>query len=290
MLQTNLNQFYSTISHGNMNTDPEFYEGMTKAEIREDFNRRRIKLGREYNFDGLKILTPIQKSRPNLDGKSLEEQQKLIEKYNSKYQDGHYVRITEDMIELYDDLYDLDIYSDILMIDENLPGIALAYPVADCPVVIAEDTENHVVAMAHCGGEYIDRDLPGQLIDSLYEECDSHPLNISVYVGPHAQESSFTYDCFPKFIKNERNWEGCLTEVNGLIHINMGKAILMQLAQRGVSLENTYVSKFDTITNPIFYSNNRARFDKEKAGRFYTGCFYSEDLIKAKTLTLSKLK
>lgn len=284
MLKTNLNYFYSTIENGNMNTNPNFYpEGMTREEIKKDFKERRIKLGKQHGFDGLKILIPSQKQRPNLTGKTEEEIKQILDKYNSKYPDGHYVRINKDMIQEYEDLYYLDIYADILMMDSSITNVALAYPAADCPVVFARDNKKDVVAMAHCGGEYIDRDLPGQLIDSLYEEFSSHPDDISVYVGPHAQVESFTYDCFPKFIQNESLWEGCLTEVNGFIHINMSKAILMQLAQRSVRLENTYVSNLDTITNPNLYSNNRSKFDKEKAGRFYTGCFYKIDLEKVKT-------
>lgn len=284
MLKTNLQCFYSTIANGNMNTNKNFYpEGMTKEEIRKDFDERRIKLGTELGFDGLKVLTPIQKSRPNLNNKTEQEIKVLMDKYNAKYPDGHYVRITEEMVEPYADLYDLDIYSDILMMDSSITNVALAYPVADCPVVFARDNKNDAVAMAHCGGEYIDRDLPGQLIDSLFEEFDSDPLDISVYIGPHAQEASYTYDCFPPFIKNESRWEDCLTEVNGLIHINMEKAILKQLMSRRINLSTIYSSKLDTITNPDFYSNNRARFDKEKAGRFYTGCFYNE--VKVKSLT-----
>lgn len=286
MVKANLNYFYSTIAHGNMNTAARFYkEGMSKEEIRKDFDERRIKLGKEFGYSGLKVLTPIQKARPVLTGKTEEEIKVLMDKYNSKYQDGHYVKVTKEMIEGYEDLYNLDIYADILMMDSSITDVALTYPVADCPVIFARDMKNDVVAMAHCGGEYIDRDLPGQLIDSLYEEYDSNPHDISVYVGPHASEKSFTYDSFPKFIENEKRWEGCLTEVNGLIHINMEKAILMQLAQRSVSLENTHVSCLDTITDPRFYSNNRARFEQEKAGRFYTGCFYSENPIRPKELT-----
>lgn len=280
MLKIYPNHFYTTIEQGNMNTNKTFYpEGMTKEEIKKNFTERRIKLGRDLGFNGLKILTAIQKSRPVLTGKTDEERKMLMDKYNSKYQDGHYVRVTEDMVESYEDLYDLDIYSDILMMDSSIEGVALAHPVADCPVVFAYDNRKNVISMAHCGGEYIDRELPGQIIDSLREEFDSNPQDISVYVGPHAHEESFTYDCFPKFIENESLWEGCLTEVNGLIHINMSKAILKQLAQRGVSLDSTYVSVLDTITNPNLFSNNRARFDQEKAGRFYTGCFYGEDIV-----------
>ncbi len=280
MLNINANYFFSTIANGNMNTNKNFYpEGMTKEEIRKDFNERRIKLGKEKGYPGLKVLTPIQKSRPNLIGKTEEEQKQLMEKYHSKYQDGHYVRITKEMIEPYEDLYDLDIYADILMIDSKVPNVALAYPVADCPVVFLEDTKNEVIAMAHCGGEYIDRELPGQIVDSLLEECNSKPYDIAVYIGPHAQKEHYTYDCFPKFIKNEKNWEGCLTEENGLIHINMDKAIINQLVKRKISLETIYSSKLDTITDPRFYSNNRSYVDQKKAGRFYTGCYYGKDSL-----------
>lgn len=289
MLRTNLNYFFSTIENGNMNTNKNFYrEGMTKEEIRRDFNLRRELLGREKGFDGLKVLTPIQKSRPNLEGKTEEEKEKLLENYASKYPDGHYVRITPEMIDTYEDLYDLDIYSDILMMDSTIKNVALAYPVADCPVVFAEDTRNHVVAMAHCGGEYIDRDLPGQVIDSLYEEIDSDPCDICVYIGPHAQEESYIYDGFPRWIQNENCWGSCISEIKGMIHINMAKAIMKQLAKRKIDLSTVYASELDTITNPMFYSNNRARFDQTKAGRFYTGCFYREDMVLALTKTLHR--
>lgn len=74
MLKPNLNFFFSTIANGNMNTNKAFYpENMTKEEIRKDFNERRIKLGKDIGYCGLKVLTPIQKSRPVLIGKTDEE-------------------------------------------------------------------------------------------------------------------------------------------------------------------------------------------------------------------------
>ena len=285
MKNINLNYFWSTRANGNMNKNKAFYPGMTPDEITRDFDERRIQLCREHGIDELKIIIPTQKIRPVLTGKTDEEKELLLQKYNSKYSDGHYVRITHEMIEPYEDLYKLDVPADILMIDSSIKNVALAYPVADCPVVFAHNTKDNIVAMAHCGGEYIDRDLPGQIIDAMREETDCKPYDISVYIGPHAQESSFTYDCFPKFIENERRWEGCLREANGLIHINMSKAIMMQLMERGVHLETVHVSALDTITNPDFYSNNRARLDESKAGRFYTGCFYNS---KIKELTKTR--
>lgn len=110
------------------------------------------------------------------------------------------------MIQGYSDLYDLDIYSDILMVGRELPGIALAYPVSDCPVVFVQDMKNEVVAMAHCGGEYIDRELPYQMVDAIREETDAKMEDIGVYVGPHIQKESYTYDRFPKWIQNYNIW------------------------------------------------------------------------------------
>ena len=130
--------------------------------------------------------------------------------------------------------------------------------------------------MAHCGAEYIDRDLPGQIVDSLYKEFDCHPHDIVVYIGPHAQEFSYTYDSYPKSIKNENRWIGCLREEDELIHINLNRAILMQLTNRGINLDYVHSSNIDTITNHNYYSNNRAGFDRKKEGRFYTGCFFQE--------------
>lgn len=284
-VRLNLNYFYSTISDGNMNTNPKFYkEGMTREEIKQDFTKRRICLGEQHGFSGLKILTPIQKSRPNLEGVTKAEKQSLLAKYNSKYPDGHYVRITEEMIEGYEDLYDLDIYSDILMIGADLPKIALAYPVADCPVLFVEDTKNQVVAMAHCGGEYIDRSLPSQMIDSIREETDAKTEDISVVVGPYAHKDNFIYHGIPQWVHNFKVWSEAIVDTCGNFHVDMEMAIRNQLLKQGVYDSNIVFSDLDTITDPRFYSNNRARVHPEKAGRFYSGCFYNKCKEKCKTL------
>ena len=73
MLKTNLEYFFTTTEHGNMNTNPSFYEGMTEDEIKKDFTERRIKLGQELGINGLKILTQVQKTRPTTNGKTKEE-------------------------------------------------------------------------------------------------------------------------------------------------------------------------------------------------------------------------
>jgi len=285
MVNVNLKYFYSTIQDGNMNMDSKFYkEGMTQEEIRHDFIERRIKLGEQHRFDGLKIITPIQKSKPNLEGKTKGERQAFLKKYNQKYPDGHYVRITEEMIEGYEDLSDLKIYADILLIGAELPKIVLAYPVADFPVIFVEDTKNQVVAMAYCEGEHIDRKLHSQMIDAIREETDAKAEDIRVYVGPYAHKENFTYDGIPKWVQDFSVWSRALENKCGYVHIDMELVIRNQLLKQGIDSYNIEFSNLDTITDSRLYSNNQARSHIEKAGRFYSGCFYE----KAKSLEKSK--
>ncbi len=275
---THLQIFSSTILDGNMNTNAKFFEpGLTKEQIRAQFNQHRIQLGKQYGFDGMHILTPIQKVLPSLDGLSKEAAEQAMKTYESMYPDGSYVRITRERLEQVTDLYDLDIYSDILMIGKELPGIVLAYPVADCPVVLVEDTKQGVVSMAHCGAEYIDRGLPGQMVDSLREEVDSKPCDIRVFIGPHIQKESYIYDGFPKFIRHPDAWGSCITEFRGMIHIDMTSAILKQMALRGISMEKIECSSIDTYRDARYYSHRASSVLQEPEGRFYTGCFYQEE-------------
>lgn len=306
---TNLRIFYSTIENGIMNTQSRYYPGMSREQVKQDFYTRRLVLGRKYGFDGTKILVPSQKSFPNLKGKTEEQQRKDLEKYYfNTYPDGKYIRISRESIRNYkhvydevdnlqlgavfvsdetnprkivlnkeNDLYNIDLNADILMMDHKVEGITLAYPVADCPVVFAEDTKQKVVTMTHCGGEYIDRGLAGRLVTSLIEEVDSNPEDIRVIVGPHAQEASYIYDkgTHPTYIRHEENWQNCLRQDQaGCLHINLSKAIIMQLVKHDIKLQNITVSNLDTVTDNQFYSNNAARYNPEKLGRFYTGCVY----------------
>lgn len=255
--------FYSNILDGNMNMNQKFYpEYMTKEDIKKDFKLRRQLFGERNNFDGLKIIVPSQKSNANP---------------QNNYKDGHYERITPDMINGYEDLYDLDIYADILMIDDKLPNIALAYPSADCPIIFATDKIHNVTAMAHCGAEYIDRELPSQIIDALRQETDVLPEYIDIYVGPHGKKESYAYDCYPKWAKNPSIWENAIVEEkDNLLHIDMEKAILKQLYNQNLHPENITICDIDTIKNPLYYSNSAARYDQNKAGRFYQGCIYQK--------------
>lgn len=259
-----LRYFFTTRKDGNMNTQAKFYKkGMTKEEIRKDFDLRRISFGSRNGFNGLKIVVPTMKNSNN----------------SHLYSDGKSVNITNEMISDYDDLYNFDVEADILTMDSNIDDIALAYPVADCPVVFAYDANNNAVGMAHCGGEYINRDLPSQLVDAMHDTFDSKIKNLSIYIGPFIHTENYVYDRYPKWATSEQNWRDCIIKHKGLYHIDLAGAITKQLVDKGIDQGSIYASVYDTATNDMFYSNSVSSSDPTKAGRFYEGCYFTTDVI-----------
>lgn len=242
---------------GNMNTQPKFFpSNMTKEERKEAFLAHRSLASEVYGFefDPYKFYMPSQ----NKEGKAVE--------------------LTKEMVEAYQDGWDLDIPADILVVTDKTPGVVVGFPVADCPVVIASDLKNGITATAHCSAEMIDNYLPKMTIEALQENYNSKLEDIFVYIGAHAGPN-WTYDRYPSWAK-ESFWEetGAIKEENGLYKINLRKALLYQLHKE--DYESFIVNDDDTITNPNYYSNSAAVHNPTKAGRHFEGAYYA----KVKTL------
>lgn len=259
-----LKYFYTTVKDGPMNTNRLFYnDKMTSNEIKADFRSRRKMVGRKEGFDGTSIIIPSMKS-----------------KNNDLYEDGKYKRITNEIVKealmksRNNDLYDYDVEADILTMDHTVVNVALCYPVADCPVVFIKDNYIGAVSMAHCGGEYIDRYLPSQMVDAMQKEYNSRLTDLSVYVGPFIHGENYKWDTYPTWATNNKLWENCIKEEKGNFFIYLDEAINKQLIERGIDKDSICISTLDTYTNPLFYSNSASKKVKEKNGRFYEGCFY----------------
>lgn len=239
--------------YGCMNTKASCYlEGMTGKERQIEFLKHRalLAIDNDFAFNPYKFYMPSQ----NKEGKAVE--------------------LTKDMIDAYEDGWDLDIPGDILVITDKIPGVVAGFPVADCPVVIASDLKNGVTATAHCSAEMIDNYLPKMTIEALQSSYNSKLDDIYVYIGPHAG-NSWTYNNWPKWAK-EGFWEqsGAITEDNGLYRIDLRKAMLSQLNPE--SFNTFIINNDDTITNPNYYSNSAARTNKEKDGRHFEGAYYTK--------------
>lgn len=243
---------------GCMNTNPKFYEeGLTKKEIREKFlqHRKNAAAYEGFQFDPKKFFR------------------------SSQTKDGSAVELTKEMVESYEDGWDLDIPADILVVTHKTPGVVAGYPVADWPVLIASDLRNGITATAHCGAEMIDRELPRQTIEMMQNKYNSKLDEIYVYIGSHAG-SSWTCDSMPKWAANKNLWkdsEAIKQREDGSYQIDLRKALLYQFESYNFEpekFESFLVNNDDTITNPNYYSNSAARKDPSKAGRQFTGAYY----------------
>lgn len=260
--------FSTTRCDGPMSGIKDFYpEGMTRDEIDVDLLLRRMELEEKYGIDGTKIIVPSQDITLK------------------RHSDGHYEDVTEMVSYIlsddsYYDLWNLDIPCDIMLIKSALPNVALAYPVADCPVVMlrARDT----LAIAHCSSTHIDRGLPIQIVDAITKVAGANDCEVSAYIGPCAG-TSYVYETYPAWANN-KDWKHFITETSEGYSINLRKAIMFQLMRRGVS--GVTLSTKDTITDDNYYSNYAYKHgDESKNGRFLTGTYFEEAKVLCKVKT-----
>lgn len=251
---------------GNMNTQARFYpEELSGEERAKIFLERRMKVGKEYGFDGRKMFMADQLDKC-----------------------GTYFEITEDYVRANPNGWS-DIREDILIITDKVPGVVIGHAVADCPVVMMEDPINGVAAVAHCSAEMIDKKLPMMLADSLVAAYGSKDEDIITYISACAGDN-WTYDSFPNWATDKELWkEAIYADDAGIFHIDMRKVIRKQLKDRYIDLAKVEFNMDDTITNPDYYSNSASSIygknDQSKAGRHFAGLFYpkTKQLVKEYT-------
>lgn len=235
--------------YGNMNTAKEFFpEGCSEELRKKIFLDNRLALGRDYGFDGNKMFMADQKDKT-----------------------GTWFEIDEEYVEANPKGWS-DIDQDILIVTDKTPGVVIGHPVADCPVVMAYDKKNKVAAICHCSANLVDIKMPEKVIDALCEAYDSKTRDVAAYISASAG-SSWTYDCYPKWAKDEEFWSKYIKlEKDGLYHISLKSAVLMQLIDRHVG--EIYMNPVDTITDPLYYSNSAGREDESKRGRNFSGTYF----------------
>ena len=236
--------------YGNMNTAKMFYpENYTAEQRKEAFMNARMNLGKDYGFDGHKFFMADQVDKR-----------------------GTWFEIDNDYVEANPNGWS-DIRQDILIITDKTPGVVIGHPVADCPVVMAYDKKNNVIAIGHCSAELVDKKMPMLVADALYNSYRTRDEDIATYVSACAG-NSWTYDKYPAWAKDNKIWEEAITEdENGIFHIDLKKAVLKQLRERNI--DDISISSIDTITDPNFYSNSAAFSGVQyKKGRNFAGAFF----------------
>lgn len=188
---------------------------------------------------------------------------------------GSYFEITRDYVENNSNGW-TDIPEDILIITDEVPGVAIGHPVADCPVIIMEDVKNKVTAIAHCSAELIDKRMPMMIADALSSAYNTKDEDIKVRVSSCAGPT-WTYDKWPGFANDKTIWEDtcAITEWDNEFKINIRAAIAGQLIERGIG-QNVSYDFADTIIDKEYYSNSASRSNPDKYGRQFTGAIYQK--------------
>ena len=246
--------FNSTREHGQMNKN--FYpKDMDPKEKTRLMQANKDALVKEMGLSYKDIFMYIQKTSRNVD----------------KYPDGLCYTLTPDDVSKYDDLYDYDVYADIVKLTPDTKNVAIAFPTADCAVVKAINTKTNEMVISHCGGEYIDRYLPIQTIDAL----GGSEKDIIVHVSPFAYKLFYEDESNLAWANNLKVWLDCVHHSynNGVLsaEVDVYKALKQQLLERKIREENLFISPYDTTKSNMFYSNSRGYQDPSFKGRFLAG-------------------
>lgn len=290
---TNLNIFETNLIDGPMRLKYEYFPEITGGvsrrkitddmteEMKEEFLKIRLNAGEKYGFDGKKIIVPSEEDR--------------IKK-------GDYFIADKDIYNMDDDLWNVDIPGDIVLLKENNPGIVIAYPVSDDPVLIIEDPINKITGLTHCNIDRISSKIPIYAVNALIKETQSDPKNLKVYISSHIKKESNAYIRKPKSVRENREiWRKCISHrknkknnnkandkqirlyrtYNDFLSkisskIDQEKAIINMLVKKGINIDNITVSKFDTYKEPLYYSDRTVYVTKEECikGKFLVGAYY----------------
>lgn len=234
----------------------KFYkENATNEEIFEQIKESRIRLGKKYNFSGLKMFQVTQKMEDN-----------------DLYPDNKYIFITEEHMKK-EDFFIEKLEADILIISNKFRKVALAHRMADCPVLILEDREKKITGIVHCGFYHINRELPKEFINIMIKEFKCKPSNLYLYIGSHIHKENYIYDKYPEKATNQKIWKDAIEEKNGLYYIDLEQAIMNQI--KDYNLAEVKISPINTATNEDYASHREATLgNKDKLGQNIVGFYY----------------
>ena len=225
---------------------------------------------KKYGFDGSKIIVP-----------------------NDKFctETGSYFIADEKIYSEKKDLIYVKKAKDIVLLKSDNPGIVIGYPVSDDPVVIIEDKENQISALAHCDLNKISKKVPIHMIKSLKQEANSNIKNLKVYISSNLKEKNNKYYLKPKAIKqNPKVWKDCVHKhkiysknntkfiIQDLLtyKVNQEKAIYNMLVKEGIDPRNITISDRNTYEDSSLYSARKTQdyHEPDLQGKFLVGAYY----------------
>lgn len=248
--------FEGNKNDGIFSSNKKFYPSeYTDQDIFSSIKKDRMKLGKKYNFSGLKMFQVLQKMEDN-----------------NSYPDNKEVFISEKHFQK-EDFFTEKIKADILFITNQYKKVVLCHRMADCPILIAEDRKKGYTGIVHCGIYHINRGLPREFMKKMIEKYHSNPKDIYLYIGSFIKKESYIYDSFPKIATNKKIWKDSITKEKDGYHIDLLKAITNQIEDYPIA--EIQVSEIDTAKDKNYASHYAAvHGDKSKLGQNIVGFYY----------------
>lgn len=149
--------------------------------------------------------------------------------------------------------------ADALMTGEA--GVPLAVFGADCVPVYFLDTKKRVIALAHSGWKGTVLRIAEKTVSKMIKEFSSNPEDILVAIGPSIRVCDFEVGDEVADIFRSEFGESVL-EKHNKYHVNMQKAIKLQLEGVGVPDKNITDSGICTYCNPDLFFSHRKTGDR----------------------------
>ena len=147
-------------------------------------------------------------------------------------------------------------------------SISLVFPAADCAIVRFYDKKKDVIGITHSDISRTSRNIVGEMVKYMQEHFGSNPEDIIVFVGAFAQDGMI-WDKYPPFAEEHPEvWQNYIEKVDDThYNIQYGDRLYDQLVESGLSQDNIYFDKENTVKNENYFSNNRTKLLGERDGR-----------------------
>ncbi len=147
-------------------------------------------------------------------------------------------------------------------------SISLVYPAADCAIVRLYDKKNDVIGLTHSDVSHTTKNIVGDMVEFMKNHFGSNTDDIIVFVGAFAQDGMI-WDKYPPFAENNpEEWKNYIEKIDEThFNIQYGDKLYDQLIESGLSKDNIYFDKDNTIKDENYFSNNRSKLLNEREGR-----------------------
>lgn len=202
----------------------------------------------------------LDKSAGIHDSTIIERRQAFCESVNILYGQTVYQRIMYDEKQSYGKIVEVserlttahvqEVVADAIYTEHT--NVALMLPVADCIPTVVYDERRHALALVHLGRHSSYAKLAQKIVQYFIEK-GSDPVDILVWLGPHAQKGSYVLDWFDK--QQDPDWRGLYSEHNGKTYLDLAGHAQRLFEREGVATGQITVSPVDTVCDSNYFSH-----------------------------------